>query len=185
MEDLQIIALYWERSEQAIEETAQKFGRFCDKIAWNILRNREDAAECVNDTYQAAWSAIPPQRPQKLTAFLGRITRNLALDRCDRQKAQKRGGGLELLLSELEDCLPGTEQVENALENREIARVISQFLRSCSPEERRLFLRRYWYCDSIGELAAQDGLSESKVKSTLFRMRRRLRQCLESAEIAI
>ena len=89
MEDLQIIALYWERSEQAIEETAQKFGRFCDKIAWNILRNREDAAECVNDTYQAAWSAIPPQRPQKLTAFLGRITRNLALDRCDRRKAQR------------------------------------------------------------------------------------------------
>lgn len=186
MEDAAIIELYWERSEAAIEETAEKYGNYCAKIAVNILENREDADECVNDTYMKVWNAIPPQRPAAFPAFLGRITRNLALDRFRAQNAGKRGGGgTALLLSELEECVPDRGNVEAACEEGAIAKAIESFLGGLDPEHRILFMRRYWYADSISAIAAQFWMSESKVKSILFRTRHKLKVYLERKGITV
>lgn len=198
MEDGQIIELYWDRDQRAIQETDGKYGRFLRGVAWNLLRSREDSEECVNDTYLRAWEAIPPTRPAALRTWLGHITRNLSLDRWKRRQAEKRGGGAELLLGELEDCVPaGSEPLagggppagrggpERAVEDLELAELLNVFLRGLSREGRTVFLRRYWYGESVAEIGAALGCGQGKVKSSLFRSRKALRAYLEKEGVAL
>ena len=185
MEDAEIIDLYWRRDQRAIDETHGKYGGFLTSIAWNILRSHGDAEECVNDTYLRTWNAIPPARPAAFRAWLGRIVRNLSLDRWKRSGAQKRNAGAEVLLGELEDCVPFPRGTEQTLEDREIAVLISAFLRSLPWERRVIFLRRYWYGQDIGEIAEALHCGAGKVKSSLFRTRKALRAYLEQEGIAL
>ena len=180
MEDSDIIELYWQRDQSAIAETSEKYGKFLWNIAWNVLRSHGDAEECVNDTYLRTWNAIPPARPSAFRAWLGRITRNLSLDRWKQSRAEKRGGdGMEVLLGELDQCVPASHGVEQALEDQEIARLISAFLRTLSQEPRIMFLRRYWYGEDLADIARKLGCGQGKVKSSLFRTRKALRAYLE------
>ncbi len=185
MEDGQIIDLYWNRDQRAIGETDGKYGRLLHSIAWNLLRSREDSEECVNDTYLRAWEAIPPARPGAFRTWLGQITRNLSLDRWKRRGAEKRGGGAELLLGELEDCLPAPAGRQRSVEDEELAELLSAFLRGLSREGRAMFLRRYWYGESVAEVALALGCGEGKVKSSLFRSRKALRGYLEKEGISV
>jgi len=186
LDDNIILDLYWARSESAISETAQKYGGYCTKIAMNILQNSEDTEECVNDTYLKTWNAIPPQRPTIFSSFLGKIIRNLSLNKYKEQRAKKRGGyEVVLLLDELEDCVPSGNRVEYEYEAGVIAQTIDRFLHSIDAESRIVFVRRYWYVDSIRSIAARFQMSESKVKSMLFRTRSKLRIYLEKEGIAI
>ncbi len=185
LEDGQIIELYWNRDQRAIGETEGKYGRLLHSIAWNLLHSREDAEECVNDTYLRAWDAIPPTRPGAFKTWLGQITRNLSLDRWKSRRAEKRGGGAELLLGELEDCLPAPGGPERTVEDQELAELLGVFLRGLSREGRAMFLRRYWYGESMAEIARALGCGEGKVKSSLFRSRKALRDCLEKEGIGL
>ena len=186
MEDHQIIELYWARSQQAIAESDCKYGPYCRTIARNILTLEEDAEECVNDTWFHAWNAMPPQRPGILSAFFGKLTRNLSLDRWRKNRAAKRGGGLvEVALQELEGCLPDRRTPEEHLDASETAAVISAFLRSQPELDRKLFVGRYFHLSSIGELRARFGLTEGQIKSRLHRTRRRLKAALEQEGIAV
>ena len=152
----------------------------------NILRNREDSEECLNDTWHRAWNTMPPQRPASLAAYLGRIVRNLSLDRWKQSRAARRGGdGMEVLLGELGDCVPTPRGTEKALEDQEIAALISDFLRRLSKEHRAIFLRRYWYGQSVAEIAEALGCGQGKVKSALFRTRKALRTYLEQEEVLL
>ncbi len=186
MEDSTIIDLYWAREERALHETEAKYGGYCHSIAHNILQNREDSEECVSDTWLHAWNAMPPQRPSILSSFLGRITRNLSFDRCRRQKAEKRGGGaLPLALDELAECVSAPGRVDETLEAQELAEAIDRFLRQLPERECSLFLRRYWYVESIQTIAARYQLRENTVKSMLFRTREKLRRYLAGEGIAV
>lgn len=185
MTDLEIVALYWKRSEEAIACTMQKYGRYLLRLAQNILRIREEAEECVNETYLSAWNQLPPDRPEKLLPYLGRISRCLAFNRYDYMTAQKRNTELTVQLSELEDILSGPDSPAQQYESTELASAISAFLRSRNEQDRNLFVRRYWYSDSIGDIAARYGLRENTVKSRLLRTRRRLRDYLEKEGFAI
>ena len=186
MEDSAIIDLYWAREERALEESDRKYGQLCRTVAYNILHSREDSEECVNDTWLRAWNAMPPQRPGVLGAFLSRITRNLSLDRYKAGHAGKRGGGqLPLALEELGACVPARETVEEAMEIKELARVLDRFLRTLPEKECCLFLRRYWYVDSTREIAQRYHMAEGSVKSTLYRIRRKLREQLEREGVAV
>ena len=186
MDDDKIVDLYWERSERAIIETDIKYGHLCRSIPNNILANEEDAKECVNDAYLGAWNAMPVQRPKKLMPFLGGIVRNISLDRYDYNNAQKRNKNLEVILSELEDCLsrPG-DSTESKYEEGEIARAISNYLRTIDKVNRNIFIRRYWYSESVKQIAAGYEMSESKVKSLLLRERKKLKKYLEKEGIII
>lgn len=184
MDEKQIIDLYWARSERAIDETARKYGKFCHGIAFNILANHQDSEECVNDTYLQTWNAIPPRRPNKLSAFLGKITRNLALKKYERYAAQKRGGGqVVLALEELSECIPDPNTVERAMDDRMLAEKLNVFLGKLPVESRNLFLRRYWNLSSVKEIAMDCGMTESKVKMSLMRTRGKLRSFLEQEGI--
>lgn len=182
MEDKAIIALYWDRDETAITETGQKYGPYCYAIAYHILKNREDSDECVNDTWLRAWNAMPPERPHILSAFLGRITRNLSLDRYRNQHAKKRAGELEAIDVELSSCTDGW-QLDERIDVIATGEAISRFLHTCDKTARVIFLRRYWYADSIAEIAGRYHISESKVKSSLYRSRKKLRRYLEQEGI--
>lgn len=179
--DERIVELYWQRSEFAVSATADKYGDYCSYIAYNILYSREDAEECVNDTYLDAWNSMPPHRPVILSTFLGKITRRISLDRWRRKHAEKRGGGeMELVFDELEDCIADGGNAESAVERREMARIIGEFLDALPAVERRIFLRRYWYMDSIAGIAQDFNFTESKTTSILYRTRQKLRAKLES-----
>lgn len=184
MEDDQIIDLYWARSERAIAETENKYGRYCHTIAYNILRNDQDAEECLNDTYIKAWDVMPPQRPNHLAAFLGRITRNLSLDRYRMNRAGKRAPGqLPLVLSELEDCIPAEESVEKIINDMVLTESLERFLYALPRLKRNIFIRRYWYLSSIKEIAQAYGMSESKTTSMLHRLRLQLKTHLREDNI--
>lgn len=186
MDDSAIIDLYWAREERALVETERKYGSYCWTIAHNILKNREDTEECVNDTYMKAWNAMPPQRPHILSTFLGRITRNLSLDRYKASRAGKRGGGqLPLALEELGGCIPDTTGVEKQLADAELARCIDRFLRNLPDKECCIFLRRYWYVDSVADIARRCHMAEGSVKSSLYRTRQKLRTYLEQEGISL
>lgn len=186
MEDKQIVALYWQRSERAISETAGKYGKYCYSIAYNILYNSEDADESVNDTYMGAWNSMPPNKPDILSAFLGKITRNIALNKWRSKNATKRGGGqVAAVLEELEDCIAANDSVEEQIEAMELTKVINKFLEGLKDMERRVFVCRYWYMDPVSEICNQFGYSESKVKSMLFRTRNKLQAYLEKEGISI
>ncbi len=184
MNDQKIIALFWERNESAISATAEKYGNYCHTIAYNILYSHFDAEECVNDTYLGAWNSIPPQKPNNLTAYLGKITRNLALNRYKVRSAAKRGGGqVEIALSELENCVPDSTRVEQVAEEALVVSVLNRFLYKQSKTKRNVFLCRYWYLYSIAKIADLFDMSESKVKALLFRMRNDLKKTLQKEEI--
>jgi len=179
VEDAKIVQLYWDRDEQAIPETADKYGRYCTSIARNILGNKEDAEECVNDTYLNAWDAMPPHRPNMLSTFLGKITRNLSFNRYKHNTAEKRGGGeLPLVLDELSELVSGTEDVGREVEYHELVKALNQFLQGLPMEKRMIFVRRYWYTDSVSEIANRFGMKEGTVSMTLNRLRNRLRNYL-------
>ena len=181
MEVEKIIELYWQRSPQAIDETSRKYGAYCMRLSMNILMNREDSEENVNDTYLRTWNAIPPQRPQFFAAFLGRIARNLALNRYKARAAEKRGGGeAALSLEELAECLPSGSEPQDEAEAAAFSHLLSEFLRTESEEARRVFLRRYFMCCPVAQVADHFGFSESRVKSMLLRTRTRLAKYLES-----
>lgn len=186
MDDNKIIELYLNRIESAITETAGKYGHFLHTISMNIVHSHEDAEECVNDTYLHTWKSIPPTKPLSLKAYLGAIVRNLSLDCYKKRYAAKRASGeFSLLLSELEDCIPTLSTPEKELESKEIAHQISLFLRKLPQEKRLLFIRRYYYCDDIKNLAKRFGFSESKVKSSLFHIRKNLKNHLEKEGIYV
>ena len=180
MEDHQIIDLFWGRDQRAITETASKYGTYCYSIARNILSNPGDAEESVNDTYLGAWNSIPPHRPAVLRTFLGKITRRVSLNRWRDSVRDKRGGGeTALALEELEDCVASGGTVEEAVQAEELGRSLNRFLDGLPETERRVFLCRYWYLDSIETISLDLGFSVSKVKSMLHRTRGRLRDHLQ------
>ena len=184
MEDSRIVELYWNRDEAAIDETERKYGTYCFSIANRILQNPADAQECVNDAWLGAWNAIPPHRPEVLSAFLGKITRRLSLKKYRDRSAEKRGGGsVEASLDELEECLPSGQSADDALAAAELTAILNAFLERLPIAERRVFLRRYWYFDPIREIAARYGYGESKVKMMLKRTRDALRAQLEMEDI--
>lgn len=186
MDDKRIIELYQKRSETAISETANKYGKYCYYIAYHILYSEEDSEECVNDTYMRTWEAIPPQYPEKLSAFLGKITRNLALNRYKYYLREKRGNGkATLVIDELNECLPATNSTEESVEEKLLVELLNQFLYGLPKQKRNIFLRRYWYMSSIQEIAEDYGFSESKVKMILLRIRNKLKQVLEKEGIVL
>lgn len=186
MDDKQIVDLYWERSEAAISETSKKYGKYCRYIAFSILHNDQDSEECVNDTYLKVWNSIPPHRPSVLKTFLGKITRNLSLDRYDLFNAQKRNGGqMLLILDEIQECIPSLNRTENIVEENALTDILNHFLSSLPREQRKVFMRRYWYLSPIKEIAADYGLSESKVKMSLLRSRNKLKKMLEKEGVSI
>ncbi|MEK5240309.1 sigma-70 family RNA polymerase sigma factor [Paenibacillus sp. FSL L8-0470] len=179
MEDQGIVRLYLQRSQQAIIETKNKYGAYCRVIARNTLSSYSDIEECENDTYLGAWNAIPPNMPRKFPVFLGRITRNIALDKHGYNSAKKRNREFEVILTELEECLASPETVETEYEAGEIANLINQFLYALDEQARNLFIGRYWYSYSIKDLSKSFNMSSSKVKSILFRLRNKLKVHLE------
>lgn len=186
MDDGQIIDLYWARSETAISETANKYSKYCHTIAFNILHNNEDAEECVSDTYMRAWGVMPPKRPNRLSTFLGKITRNLSLNKYDKYTAEKRGfGQVPLALDELQDCITAAGSVEQAIEDAALVEIFNRFLATLPTDTRKVFMRRYWYLSPIKEIAEDYGFSESKVKMTLLRARNELKQILEKEGIKL
>lgn len=185
MEDEKIIGLYWDRNEDAITETSSKYGKLCFLIANNILANHEDSEECVNDSYLGLWNAIPKQRPSRFSVFVSRITRNLALKKFEYLSAAKRNPEAICSFEELGDCVSGKEYIENELENRRIEQSIDAFLWQQGQEKRNIFIRRYWYFESIENISKRTGYSQSKIKSMLFNMRKKLRDHLESEGIEL
>ena len=185
MDDLRIIELYNERNEDAISETGNKYGSLLYRIAINILSRHEDSEEVVNDTYAKAWNSIPPEKPNILSAYLGKITRNLSINRWHSRTSQKRGGGMELLLSELEDCIPSQENVEKGFESNDLVQAIDSWLGTLTINDRVLFLRRYWYCDAVNTLAKECGTSPNKLAGKLYRLRQDLKKVLESEGITL
>lgn len=185
MEDEKIIDLYWDRDQSAILKTEEKYGSYCHRIAWNILYNKEDCEECINDTWMRAWNAMPTERPNILSAFLGAITRNLSLDCYRKQHAKKRGEGeVAFVFDELQDCLMA-EGPEQQMDANLLVDALNRFLERMEKENRIIFVRRYWYMDSIDAIAKRFSISESKVKSSLFRSRNKLRDYLQQEGFSI
>ncbi|MDR1541145.1 MAG: sigma-70 family RNA polymerase sigma factor [Clostridiales bacterium] len=187
MEDDEIVELFWQRSESAIAATQIKYSKYCRSIAYSILRNYEDAQECVNDALVNVWNAIPPARPSVLCTFLGKITRNLSINALEKLKAQKRGlGQVPLVLSELDECV-GQAECE-ALQRAELEAItdaVNAFLEQLDAEKRKVFVRRYWYASSLEEIACDYSMNVSKVKSILFRLRKKLKRELEKEGVSL
>ncbi len=180
MDDCRIVDLYLQRDENAVSETEKKYGRYCFSIARNILHDDEDAAECVNDTYLGAWNSIPPHNPENLQAFLGKIARNLSLKKWRERSAGKRGGGnTDISFDELEECIPSGQNIDEHLESKELTAIINAFLETLPDNERRVFLRRYWYFDSIEDICIRIGFARSKVKMRIKRTSGKLCRKLE------
>lgn len=179
MGDNDIIQLYWDRDDKAIKLTSEKYGHYCKAIAKNILGSEEDAEECINDTYLKAWNSMPMFWPKQLATFLGKITRNLSFNRYKHNHAEKRGGSeITLVLDELAECVSGTEDVENAVDCKELISNINLFIQKLSPEKRNIFVRRYWYADSVSEIAKAYGMMPANVSKILERTRKQLKTYL-------
>lgn len=185
MDDHQIVDLYWARSHLAVEASSRKYGALCRSIAMNLLGDRRDAEECVNDTWHRAWNTMPPQRPNSLRAYLCRIVRNLSIDRWRQRYSAKRGGGMEALVLELEECVPAVPSAEEQWEAQEVARAVERWLQTLDEEERDLFLRRYWCGDAVKELAAGLGCSSNGLAQRLRRLRQSLRLALEKEGVVL
>ena len=179
MKDADIIGLYWARDERAIPASDEAYGGLCRALSRNILGSPEDAEECVNDTWHRAWDAMPPQRPHSLRAYFAALTRNVSLDRWRERRAEKRGGGLDVLLSELEDCLPAPAGVEEAVEGQELTSLLESWLEGLEKEERVLFMRRYWYGVPVKDLAKARGMGANQMAKRLLRLRKDLKGFLE------
>ncbi len=186
-EDREIVKLFLERDEGALREVRDKYGSMMDRLARNVVGDASDAEECVSDALLAAWNSIPPQEPEKLGPYMARLTRNVSVDRLRRETTAKRGGGVaDVSFGELEECIPGdVGSLEELADREEIARVINGFLSESGRSGRIIFVRRYWYMDSIPDIASSLGFTESKVKMTLSRMRKKLREKLEKEGIIV
>ncbi len=189
--DEQIISLYFDRSQEAIAQTDLKYGKYCSAIAWRILYSQEDTEECVSDTWLKTWDAIPPQKPLFLRAFLGKITRNLALNRYESAHAQKRGSGsaqTATCLDELGECIPDdlrSQEVEDVADRLALTQILNRFMGTLGEEERRFFLQRYWYALSVKEIAEENGVGLSKVKMSLMRTRDKLKVHLQKEGVSV
>lgn len=179
MDDKRIINLFFRRDEQAIAETRRKYGPYCNKIALNLLGSYEDAEECVSDALFAAWQKIPPLIPRSLRLFLGRLTRNLSVSRYRSLSAGKRRCGMDDLLTELSDCLPDGNSLEDRVDSRALAALISRWLDGLPPRDRELFVLRYWFCDSLTDIAVQAEETPQKLAQRTYQLRRSLKQFLE------
>lgn len=179
MEDREIIDLYFRRSEQAITETDTKYGALCRTIACNILYQWEDAEECVNDSYFSAWNRIPPLLPASLRAFLGKLVRDHAISRYRANHAQKRYSCMEVMLSELEDCIPSGNTIEKHIESAVLSDIISRWLRTLRPDHRAVFIRRYWYGESVDSLAREAKLTPQQMAQRMYILRSGLREAIE------
>lgn len=179
MRDEEIVNLYWNRQEKAIEETDKKYGRYCNMISFNILQNNEEAKECVNDTYLKTWNNIPPQRPNILKVYIGKIARNLAINQYERKKAKKRDYTLEIALEELNECISSNDNVEKELDYNELVKALNDFLSGLSKDKRKIFLERYWYLYSIKEISSKNKITESNTKIILLRVRKQLKDYLK------
>lgn len=180
MDDETIIKLFFDRDENAIAAVSRKYGGYCRTIAKNILEDAQEAEECVNDTYFKVWESVPPEKPKILSAYLAKITRNLAIDRFRKNRSRKRGGnGTELILEELEDCVSDGGSVESAAERHELIAAINRFLEKQSAKNRVIFVSRYCYCESVRLIALRFNMKENNVSVTLNRLRARLREYLK------
>lgn len=178
MEDNQIVELYWNRNENAISATEEKYGKYCRKIANNILKNDEDTQESINDTYLKLWNSIPPQRPNIFKAFIAKIVRNIALNKYETRNAKKRNKTMDLVFEEIEECIP-SGNIEEEIEYKEIVNEINVFLSKLSSESRIYFLERYWYFQTIKDISIKYEQKESKIKMSLLRTRNSLKEHLE------
>ena len=185
MNDERIIELFFERSEQAIKELDEKYGRTCHKVSYNILNNRQDAEECVNDAYLGTWNAIPPAKPNPLLAFVCKIVRNISLKRYEKNTAAKRNSYYDVAMEELEDCLAATTTTEEEIAEHELTEIIESFLDLLSKENRVIFLRRYWFSDTYADIAKQVGMTEKNVSVRLTRIRKELREYLIEREVLL
>ena len=185
LEDSEIISLFFERSEQAIEELDKKHGAAVRKTAANILRNRQDAEETVNDTYLGCWNSIPPHRPDPLVSFVCRIARNLAVSRLRSETALRRNGEFDLVLDELEEFIPSRIDVEAEYEVKELVKAIDRFLSGLDYDDRYMFIRRYWYADPVKDIAEAMHIHENRISVRLFRLRSKLRKKLMKEGLAV
>ncbi len=185
MEDREIVALYWQRDERAIAETDAKYGAFCQSLALHLLGVREDAEECVSDTWREAWDSMPTQRPEKLRPWLGRVVRNLSISRWRREHAAKRYAGVTLMLDELEECVPAPNSPEREIEAAELGAVIDRWLGTLPEADRTLFVRRYWNGEPLNALAAEQGLAPKKLAGRMYRLRQSLKTALEQEGITL
>ena len=184
MEDKKIVALYFQRDTDAIEQSAERYGGYCRAIARNILQNGQDEEECVNDTLLSAWNSIPPNRPENLGAYLGKLTRSKAIDRWRALRREKRGGAaVTVALEEIAEVIPAGDEPEQALLRSELISAINRFLGSLSEAERTVFLCRYWYFEEINGICSRLGYSRSKVDSMLHRTRKKLKAFLLKEEL--
>jgi len=185
LDDSKIVELFFERSEQALLELSDKYGSICNKVADNILNNRQDSEECVNDAYLAVWNTIPPQKPDPLLSYVCRIVRNLALKKYHENTAKKRNSFYDVALDELTDCIPASVSVEDELAAKEVAGMINSFLAALDQQNRVIFVRRYWHADSMEELAALFHRSKHYISVRLSRIRKALKQYLETEGISV
>ena len=179
MVDDEIIEMYWNRKENAIKETDKKYGKYCHTISFNILQNKEDSKECVNDTYLQIWNNIPPERPNKFKVYLGKITRNIALNLFEKKRALKRDYRVEIALEELNECIESEDNLETEIDFNELINNLNIFLSNLTQEKRRIFIQRYWYLYSIKEISLSNHTSESNIKVMLLRIRKQLKDCLK------
>ncbi len=185
MEDSRIIELFFDRSEQAIAELARKYGSLCRSIAFRILNNREDAEECVNDTWLGAWNRIPPETPDPLAAYICRITRNLSLKKYRYNTAKYRNSFYDISLSELEECVPASEEGTEPSEEENLEAVIEEFLDSLDKKSRVMFVKRYWYAENLKTIAGEMGVTENHAAVRLLRIRRKLKTYLERRGVCL
>lgn len=185
MEDNQIIELYWNRNENAIAETDKKYGNYCNYIAYNILQNKEDSKEILNDTYLKVWNSIPTERPNILKLFLAKITRNLSIHKYKMNNAKKRNSYMEVVLEELEECLPSENLVEKETEYNELVGYLNNFLKNISTDKRKIFLERYWNLSSIKDISSTNKMTENNVKVILHRLRCELKEYLLERGVVI
>ena len=186
MEDFEIVELYWDRDENAITQTDRKYGKYCRKIAFSIVNDREDSEECVNDTYLQTWNSLPPQRPEKLSTYLGKICRNISINLYEKLTADKRGGNeTDACLDEISELVGGSSEVEEQLDLTVLTDLINKFLRRCEKQARTVFVQRYWYMMSVKEIARENRMSDSNVKMTLSRTREKLKLYLEEEGYSI
>ena len=185
IDDEKIIDLFFERSEQGIRELDIKYGKICHNLSYNIVNNRQDAEECVNDAYLGAWNAIPPVRPNPLLSYIVKIVRNISLDLYWRKAADKRGSRYTVALEEIEGCIPDRETVEDEIEARELARIIGEFLDTLTLENCVIFMRRYWFADSYKDIAEFVGLTEKNISVRLTRIREKMKQYLIEREVFV
>lgn len=185
MEDVKIIELFNQRNEIAITECTEKYGNLLKKISFNILGNKEDSEECFNDTLNKLWSTIPPNNPNSLVAYMGKIIRNLSINKYRENHAQKRYNGGDLLLSELSECIPDKVSVEGEIDTKDLTEYINKWLKSLETEKCNIFIRRYWYGDSVKDIANDYSFSEKKTASTLYRLRESLKTYLEKEGVNV